>query len=60
MKWHVAKQGLTISSRFEFCKLKCEFVEIGLYSNMTIIGSTGGPRYSRTFYLRIRLFTFEK
>ncbi len=22
--------------------------------------STGGPRYSRTFYLRIRLFTFEK
>jgi hypothetical protein len=22
--------------------------------------STGGPRYSRTFYLRIRVFTFEK
>jgi hypothetical protein len=22
--------------------------------------STGGPRYSRTFYLRIRLFTLEK
>ncbi len=22
--------------------------------------NTGGPRYSRTFYLRIRLFTFEK
>ena len=21
---------------------------------------TGGPRYSRTFYLRIRLFTFAK
>ncbi len=24
------------------------------------IKNTGGPRYSRTFYLRIRLFTFEK
>jgi hypothetical protein len=23
-------------------------------------GHTGGPRYSRTFYLRIRLFTYEK
>jgi len=24
------------------------------------VSSTGGPRYSRTFYLRTRLFTFTK
>ncbi len=46
---------------FNFNEIKILFNKLQASNNQTYFPqNTGGPRYSRTFYLQIRLFTFEK